>query len=94
MSSIVIEVCRNLDIHNMFVSDEHPHANGHTEAANRIILSGMKKKLDEANGLWAEYLHEILWLYHTTPHSTTKDTPFQMVYRDDEMIHIEVNYLT
>lgn len=52
------------------------------------------KKLDGAKGLWDEYLHEIIRSYHTTPHSTTKETPFQMVYEDDAMIPIEVNYPT
>lgn len=51
----------------------------------------MKKNLDEAKGIWTEYLHEIIWSYHITPHSTTKKTLFRMVYDDDAMIHIEVN---
>lgn len=51
----------------------------------------MKKKLDEAKGLWAEYLHEILWSYHTRLHSTTRETPFRMVYGVDAMILVEIN---
>lgn len=51
--SSVVEFCRHLDIQNRFVLVEHPHANGHTKEENMIILSRMKKKLDEANGLWA-----------------------------------------
>lgn len=51
----------------------------------------MKKKLDEAMGLWVEYLRKILWSYHTIPLSTTKETPFRMVYGSDAMIHVEVN---
>lgn len=47
--------------------------------------------MDEAKGLWAEYFHEILWSYHNIPHSTIKETPFQMVYRADAMIPMEVN---
>lgn len=37
-----------------------------------IILYRMKNKLDAVNGLWVAYLHEILWSYHSTPHSTTR----------------------
>ena len=51
----------------------------------------MKKKLDEAKGLWDDYLHEILWSYHTTPHSITKETPLRMVYEANVMIPVEVN---
>lgn len=54
----------------------------------------MKKNLDESKGLWVEYLHEILWSYHTTLHSTTKETPFRMVYETNAMIQVEVNTST
>lgn len=59
-SSSVVKFCRNFGIHNRFISMEHPQANGQAEAANKIILSGMKRKIDAAKGLWADYLHEIL----------------------------------
>lgn len=59
------------------MSVEHPQANSQEEATNRIILSRMKKNLDEEKGVSNEYLHEILWFYHTTPFSTTKETPFE-----------------
>lgn len=87
----VVEFCRNLDIQNHFIYVDHPQDNGQAKAANKIILSGMKKNLDEANGLWAEYLHEILWSYHTPHYSTTKQTPFRMVYMVDAMILVEFN---
>lgn len=48
-----------------------------------MILKGLKKKLDDAKGLWAEHLHEILWSYHTIRLSTTKESPFTMVYGED-----------
>lgn len=48
--------------------------------------------MDEANGIWVEYLaEEILWSYRITPHSNTKETPFRMVYRVDVMIPMKIN---
>ena len=44
--------------------------------------------------MWVEYLPEILWSYHTTPHSTTQETPFRMVYGADAMIPVEINTST
>lgn len=44
-----------------------------------MILKGLKKKLDNAKGLWDEMFHEILLSYYTTTHSTTKENPFTMV---------------
>lgn len=68
----------------------HPQENGKAYLANKLILKGIKKKLDDAKGLWDELLYEILWSYHTTPHLTTKETPFTVVYGADAMLAIEV----
>ena len=31
-----------------------------------------------------------MWAYHTTPQSTTKETPFNLVYGSDAMIPVEI----
>ena len=31
-----------------------------------------------------------MWAYHTTPQSTTKETPFSLVYGSDKMIPVEI----
>lgn len=43
-----------------FFSVVHPPKNGQAELANKVILKGIKKKLDDAKGLWIEQLHEVL----------------------------------
>jgi hypothetical protein len=58
-SSTVLDFCKNLGIQTKFVSVIHPQANGQAESANKVILSGIKKKLEAAKGLWAEQLHEV-----------------------------------
>lgn len=50
--------------------------------------------MDEAKELWVKYLHEIICSYHTTPHLTTKEPPFRVVYGVDLMIPEEVNSTT
>ncbi|XP_015969628.1 uncharacterized protein LOC107493066 [Arachis duranensis] len=40
----------------------------------------LKKKLTEAKGRWAKLIPKILWSYNTTPQSTTKESPFHLVY--------------
>lgn len=89
-----MELCKNLGIHNHFISVEHPQANRQAESANKVILLVMKKKLDDAKGIWADYLQELLWSYHTTPQSTTKETPFRMVYGSDAMTLVEIELPT
>lgn len=56
-------------------------ANRKLELVNKVTLKGLNSKFDDAKGLWVELLHEILWSYHITPYyTTTKETPFTMVY--------------
>ncbi|XP_056686910.1 uncharacterized protein [Spinacia oleracea] len=44
-----------------FTSVDCPQANGQVEAFNKTISEGMKKKLDEAKGLWADELPNVFW---------------------------------
>ncbi|XP_057725573.1 uncharacterized protein LOC130941176 [Arachis stenosperma] len=82
---------QNLKIKQHFSSVEHPQSNGLAEAANKVVLQALRKKLDDAKGLWAELVPEILWGYNTSPHSTTKETPFRLVYGSEAMIPVEVS---
>ncbi|XP_021843904.1 uncharacterized protein [Spinacia oleracea] len=63
-----------------FASVGRPQANGQVEAFNKIISEGMKKKLDEAKGLWADELPNVLWSICTTAKNSTGETPFLLAY--------------
>jgi hypothetical protein len=67
---------RNIGIQQSFTSVEHPQANGLSEAANRVILREILRRLDKAKTNWAKELHTVLWVYRTTPRSTTGESPF------------------
>ncbi|XP_072084489.1 uncharacterized protein [Arachis hypogaea] len=82
---------QNLKIKQHFSSVEHPQTNGLAEATNKVILHALRKKLDDAKGLWAELIPDIIWGYNTTIHSTTKETPFRLVYGSDAMIPVEIS---
>ena len=41
-------------------------------------------------GTWAEEVPRIVWAYHTTPQSSTHETPFSLVYGSDAMIPVEI----
>lgn len=57
----------------------------------KVIQKGIKYKIDDTKGFWDDLLHEISWAYHTTPHTTTKETPYFMVYRADIMLLVEID---
>jgi len=61
------KLCLELGIKQIFVSVEHPQTNSQVEYANRVLLRGLKRRLEKANGTWSEEVPKILWAYHTTP---------------------------
>ena len=69
---------------------EHPQKNDQVESSNRVLLRGLKRRLEKAKGTWSEEVPRILWAYHTTPQSTTKETPFSLVYGSDAMVPVEI----
>ena len=89
-SQTFTEFCSNLGIKQRFTSVEHPQSNGQTELANRILLGGLKKRLDEAKGRWAEELPSVLWSYRTTTQTATQETPFKLTYGCEAMIPVEI----
>ncbi|XP_052735490.1 uncharacterized protein LOC108328707 [Vigna angularis] len=84
------EFLNSLGIKHITSSVEHPQTNGQAEAANKAILTELKKRLGEAKSLWVEELPEVLWAYRCTPHGSTGDTPFNLTYGTDAMLPVEV----
>lgn len=77
-------------IQQKFCSVGHPQENGGIETANKIIFDGIKKRLGDTKGLWAEELPWVLLAYRTTPRSSTGETPFRLAYGTDDLIKVEV----
>jgi len=74
----------------VFASVEHPQTNMQVKSANRVLLRGLKRRLDKAKRTWAKEVLRIVWAYHTTPQSITRETPFSLVYGLDAMIPVEI----
>nr|KYP48839.1 Transposon Ty3-I Gag-Pol polyprotein [Cajanus cajan] len=77
-----------LGIKHKMTSVEHPQSNG--QAANKVVLKELKRRLGQAKGTWPDCLPEILWAYRCTPQTSTRETPFRLTYGTDAMIPVEV----
>ncbi|XP_016178209.1 uncharacterized protein K02A2.6-like [Arachis ipaensis] len=84
------EILAGLGIRQKFSSVEHPQTNGQVEAANKVVLQGLKKRLDQKKGAWADELASVLWSYCTTQQSSTGETPFQLTYGVEAIIPVEI----
>ena len=75
-----IKYCDDNDMDLRFTSVAHHQANGQVEVANRIILDGLKKRVEHSRNNWVEDLLPILWAYRTTCKVTTRATYFLLAY--------------
>ncbi|XXG49634.1 hypothetical protein AAC387_Pa02g3763 [Persea americana] len=85
---------QELGIRNDYSTSAYPQSNGQAEILNKVVLDGLKKRLDRAKGRWAEELPSVLWEYRTTPRRSTSTTPFSLAYGMEVVIPFEVGLPT
>ena len=83
-----------MGITNRYFTTAYPEGNGQAEAVNKVIVNGLKKRLDDAKGKWVEELPHVLWTYRTTPRRSTGETPFSMTYGGEVVIPLETGFPT
>ena len=88
------DYCEDNDINLRFTSVAHPQANGQAEVANRIILDGLKKRIERSANTWVDELLPILWAYRTTHKVTTNATPFFLAYGAEAVVPVEISHVS
>ncbi|XP_075665171.1 uncharacterized protein LOC142634797 [Castanea sativa] len=88
------KACGELDITNRYSTPAYPQGNGQAEAINKVIVSGLKKRLNDAKGKWVDELPHVHWTYRTTIRRSTWETPFSMAYRAEAVIPLETGFPT
>ena len=84
--------CGELGIINRYSTPAYPQGNGQVEAVNKVIVSGLNKRLNDAKGRWVEELPHVLWTYRTTPRRSTGETSFSMTYGAEAVIPLETGF--
>jgi hypothetical protein len=64
----------------LFSTTCHPQTDGQTEAVNRTLSTMFRAVLKTNLKLWEECLPHVEFAYNRSVHSTTKVSPFQVVY--------------
>ncbi|KAK8948470.1 hypothetical protein KSP39_PZI005589 [Platanthera zijinensis] len=93
-STEFIRFCEQLGIDLRFASVHHPRSNGQVEAANKIIVNLLKKKVENLRGSWVEQLPSVLWALRTTPNTATGETPFKLSHGCEAVLPIEFEVQT
>ena len=86
--------CCDMGIKNRYSTLVYPQGNGQAVVVNKVVVNGLKKRLDDAKGKWVEELPHVLWTYRTTPRRSTGETPFSMTYGAKAVIPLEIGFPT
>ena len=93
-SKMFRKYCGELGIINRYPTPAYPQGNGQAEAVNKVIVSGLKKRSDDAKDKWVEELPHVLWTYRTTLRRSTGETPFSLTYGAETVIPLETGFST
>jgi transposase InsO family protein len=91
MSHHLKEFAGSLKIKLLNSSPYYAQANGQAESSNKTFIKLVKKKIEEKPIRWHEVLSEALWSYRAAKHGGTKVTLFELVYRQEVVLPVEVN---
>ncbi|WVZ84486.1 hypothetical protein U9M48_031516 [Paspalum notatum var. saurae] len=75
-----IFVVNKLGTKLLFSTTCHPQTDGQTEVVNRTLSTMLRAVLNTNLKMWEECLPHIEFAYNRSVHSTTKFSPFQVVY--------------
>ena len=84
--------CCELGIINKYSTPAYPQGNEQAETVNKVIVNGLKKRLDNAKGKWVEELPHVQWTYQITPRRSIGETLFSMSYGAEAVIPIETGF--
>jgi hypothetical protein len=90
MSHQVHEFAESLKSKLLSSLSYYAQANSQTESSNKTLIKLIRKKIEENPKRWHEILLA-LWAHRISKHSAIKVTPFELVYRQEIVLPVEVN---
>lgn len=72
----------------------HPQTNGLDEKFNSTLQEAIAKQVDCEQRDWDELIDGILFVYRTTVHESTKQTPFSIMYGRESRLPVEIEETT
>jgi hypothetical protein len=89
MSEVVQEVLKMLKTQKVNTTSYHPRTDGLTERFNRTLVEMLKKYANKYQDNWDEVLPLVLFAYRTAEQSSTKFSPFYLMYGREAKTPIE-----
>lgn len=80
VGEILKETCNLLSIEKIETTAYHPQSNGIVERSHQTLMSHLKSFVDNDQRNWDKWLPYAMMVYRSTPHSTTKYTPYYLLH--------------
>ena len=72
----------------------HPQANGAVESFNKTLTKGLTKTCNIDKDYWDDKILVVLWEYRTTYKRKTNQTPFKLVYGQEDVVPLHFRHHT
>ena len=79
-NKVVDSLTKITGIERVVTSSYHPQTNGMVERFNQTVIKALMKHVNENKLEWHKWLPYVLFAYRTRIHSTTKLTPYELIY--------------
>ena len=80
VNRVVDSLLQKLQTEHRISSAYHPQTNDQREHDNKTLKGALSKLVNEHCDDWDELIPDVLFAYHTSVHSSTKCTPFEVMY--------------
>lgn len=80
MSKIFTACCKLLKIEKINSTAYHPQSNGALERSHRTLAEYLRHYVEDKKQNWDEYVPYAMFVYNSTPHTTTGFQPHELVY--------------
>ena len=94
LRGILEDLLTHHNIKHMTSTPYHLQANGKVEVTNRALEGIPTKVMSNNKKDWADRLVEATWAYNTTWKTTTRSTPYELVYGKKALLSIEFEFNT
>ena len=91
LSKIVAALCELFQVKRLHTSSYHAMGNGQCERFNSVIGRGLRTYLDEHQDNWSSYLQGILMAYRAAPVTSTKYSPYFLVFGREMLLPFDVS---